>query len=161
MKSFEEILSIIRENCTHGEASADESMSPKGVRIHASDLQKVCHGIHKHPSLFFDMLSCISAIDNGPDAGTMEVVYNLYSIPFNHHVALKVVVPRDLPEADSVQDIWKTANWHEREAYDMFGIKFRGHPDLRRILLPADWEGYPLRKDYRHQEYYRGVKVEF
>ncbi|HET9487574.1 MAG TPA: NADH-quinone oxidoreductase subunit C, partial [Chryseosolibacter sp.] len=75
--------------------------------------------------------------------------------------SLKVTVSRDHAEVDSVEDVWKTANWHEREAYDLFGIKFRGHPDLRRILLPADWEGHPLRKDYKQQEYYRGVKLDY
>jgi len=74
---------------------------------------------------------------------------------------LKVVLPRENPEVDSVSQVWRTADWHEREAFDMFGIKFNGHPDLRRLLLPADWEGHPLRKDYKHQEYYRDVKVEY
>lgn len=161
MKSLEEIVAIVREACQHGEVSADETMTPKGVRIHPDDLRAVCIRLHEDPAVFFDMLSCLTAIDNGPEAKTFEVVYNLYSIPFNHHLALKVVFPRDQPEVDTVQDIWKTANWHEREAWDMFGIRFRGHPDLRRILLPADWEGFPLRKDYKQQEYYRGIKVSF
>ena len=74
---------------------------------------------------------------------------------------LKVVLDREKPEVDSVVDFWRTAEWHEREAFDLIGVKFLGHPDLRRILLPADWEGHPLRKDYQHQEYYRGIKVEY
>jgi NADH-quinone oxidoreductase subunit C len=107
------------------------------------------------------MLSCLTVVDNGPESGTIEVIYNLYSIPFNHHLTLKVAVNRELPEVDSVEDIWKTANWHEREGYDMFGVTFKGHPDLRRILMPGDWEGFPLRKDYKHQEYYRDIKIEY
>jgi NADH-quinone oxidoreductase subunit C len=161
MQSFDQLYLFVKESCTNGEPVADKAMTPKGVKIHQGDLRKVCASVHQHESVFFDMLSCISVVDNGPEAGTLELIYNLYSIPFNHHLALKVMVPRDQAEVDSVQDIWKTANWHEREAYDMFGIKFRGHPDLRRILLPADWTGHPLRKDYKHQEYYRGVKVEY
>lgn len=152
---------FVKEICTNGEPVADSAITPGGVKIHPGDLKKVCANLHGHQSFLFDMLSCISAVDNGPEAGTLELIYNLYSIPFNHHLALKVMVPRDQAEVDSVQDIWKTANWHEREAYDMFGVKFSGHPDLRRILLPADWVGHPLRKDYKQQEYYRGVKVEY
>ena len=161
MRSFEELFLLVKEACAHGEPLTDRAMTPTGIKIHAGDLKDVCIRLHEHPSGFFDMLSCISVIDNGPEAGTLELVYNLYSIPFNHHLALKLIVPRDQPEVDSIQHVWKTANWHEREAYDMFGVKFIGHPDLRRILLPADWEGHPLRKDYKQQEYYRGVKVKY
>jgi len=161
MEVFESLLTIVKQGCAHGDAVTDETMVPRGVKIHASDLKNVCINLHQNPAAFFDMLSCITAVDNGVDAGTLEIIYNLYSIPFHHHLALKVIVPRDGGEVDSVQDIWKTANWHEREAYDLFGIIFRGHPYLRRILLPADWEGHPLRKDYKQQEYYRGIKLEY
>lgn len=161
MKSFEEILTIIQKACSTGEAVPDAAMTPGGVKIHPSDLRAVCLHLYQDPSVFFDMLSCVTAVDNGPASGTMDVIYHLYSIPFNHQVALKITVPRDHAELDSVEDIWKTANWHEREAWDMMGIRFKGHPDLRRILLPADWEGHPLRKDYKQQEYYRGIRVEY
>ena len=160
MASFEELVEIVRENCSHSEVVADEKITPKGVKIHPSDLKKVCESLHQHTTSFFDMLSCITVVDNGPDAGTLEVIYNLYSIPYNHHLSLKIIVARDHAEIDSVEDVWKTANWHEREAYDMYGVKFKNHPDLRRILLPADWDGHPLRKDYKQQEYYRGVKLD-
>ena len=161
MQPFEQLLQLVKDNCSHGEVIVEEAMTPKGVRIDAADLRSVCESLYGHTSVFFDMLSCITAVDNGPDIGTMDVLYNLYSIPFNHSLALKVVVKRDNPSVDTVSDIWRTASWHEREAFDLMGITFNGHPDLRRILLPADWEGYPLRKDYKHQEYYRGVKVEY
>lgn len=160
VKSFEELGSIVRAYCTHGEVVVDETMTPKGLRIHSGDLRNVCRNLHQNPLTFFDMLSCLTIADSGPDAGSMDAIYNLYSIPFNHHLALKVTFPRDQAELDTVEDIWKTANWHEREAYDMFGVKFKGHPDLRRILMPADWDEHPLRKDYKQQEYYRGVKVD-
>jgi NADH-quinone oxidoreductase subunit C len=92
------------------------------------------------------------------------VVYNLASIPYKKQLTLKVVKyhdrsREDLPSFPSVSTVWRTAEWHEREAYDLLGINFENHPDLRRILLPDDWEGYPLRKDYKAQEYYRGIKV--
>ncbi|MEX2231008.1 MAG: NADH-quinone oxidoreductase subunit C [Cyclobacteriaceae bacterium] len=161
MAIFEELFLVVGGSCAHGGAVADETMIPKGVKIQPADLKSVCMSLHQNPSVFFDMLSCITVVDNGPETGTMEIVYNLYSIPFDHHLALKVIVPRDSAELDSVESIWKTANWHEREAFDMFGIKFKGHPDLRRILMPGDWDGHPLRKDYKQQEYYRGVKLDY
>ena len=161
MRTFDQLLSIVQASCRHAGVVADETISPKGIRIDALDLRQVCQILFDNPDTYFDSLSCITAVDNGPEAGTLEVIYTLYSIPFNHHLSLKVTLQRGDAEIDSIQDIWKTANWHEREAWDMFGVKFRGHPDLRRILLPGDWVGHPLRKDYKQQEYYRGVKVEF
>jgi NADH-quinone oxidoreductase subunit C len=161
MLRFDQILSIVKGSCKSGEPIADENSSPKIITISPTDLKEVCAVLLKNSETFFDMLSCITAIDNGVQAGTIDIIYNLYSIPFNHQVAIKIVVPRDGSEVDSIVEIWKTANWHEREAFDMFGIKFKGHPDLRRILMPADWDGYPLRKDYKQQEYYRDIKVEY
>ncbi|MBL6447129.1 NADH-quinone oxidoreductase subunit C [Fulvivirga sp. 29W222] len=139
----------------------DENASPKAVVVGVADIHRVCMELHTNEQTYFDMLSCLTGLDNGPDAGTMEVVYNLYSVPFEMGLMIKVKLDRNKPEINTVSDIWKTADWHEREAYDMFGIKFENHPDLRRILLPADWEGYPMQKDYQHQEYYRGIKVEY
>ena len=131
------------------------------IKVSSEALMNVCHDLHQNPTTYFDMLSCITGIDNGPETGTMEVVYNLYSIPFNRSMMLKVIVPRGEAEIESVTSIWKAANWLEREVYDMFGIMFKNHPDLRRILMPADWEGYPLRKDYKHQELYRDIQVKY
>lgn len=161
MLTFDELLAFVQKHCSHGEAMADVNATPKAVKLPAADLLKVCSVLHQNPSTYFDSLSCLTGIDNGPEASTMEVAYNLYSIPFGHHLMLKVVVPREKPEVDSVTGIWKAANWHEREMFDMFGIVVKGHPDLRRILMPADWEGHPLRKDYKQQEYYRNIKVEY
>lgn len=160
MLQFDDLLKVISE-VTGSEHRVDENASPKIVILQKEHLASVCRHLLEDPRTYFDMLSCVTALDNGPQAATMEVVYNLYSIPFNHHLGLKVILPRENPEVDTVSSIWKTADWHEREAYDLLGIKFTGHPDLRRILLPADWEGFPLRKDYRHQEYYRSIKVEY
>lgn len=159
MPDFQQILNIVKG--ISAEAAPDEKSSPKAVVVPAADLLKVCHELNQNPELYFDMLSCLTGIDNGPQANTMEVVYNVYSIPFNMSLAVKVILPRKNPAVDSVMSIWRTADWHEREAFDMFGITFNNHPDLRRILLPADWEGYPLRKDYAQQQYYRNIKVEY
>jgi NADH-quinone oxidoreductase subunit C len=161
MLPFDQILALVKSACAQSEVIVDEVSTPKIITVVASDLVSVCQKLKTDSSTFFDMLSCVTAIDNGPQASTMDVVYNLYSIPFNHHVALKVVLPRDHAEVNTVSEVWQTANWHEREAYDMFGIKFTNHPDLRRILMPGDWEGFPLRKDYKQQEYYRDIKVAY
>lgn len=137
----------------------DENATPHALFIDVEKIQDVCRFLTESDRTYFDMLSCITAVDNGPEVNTMEVVYNLYSITLEHSLMLKVVLDRGNPEVDSVTTIWKGANWHEREAYDLFGVKFKGHPDLRRILMPADWEGHPMRKDYVEPERYRGMKT--
>lgn len=136
------------------------------ITISNERLLEVCQFLHVQPKLYFDFLASITGIDNGPTVGTVEVIYHLTSIPYEHNFVLKVEVPRNqegepLPKVYSLTPIWKTADWHERETYDLVGIDFIGHPDLRRILLPADWEGYPLRKDYQEQEIYHGIKVKY
>jgi NADH-quinone oxidoreductase subunit C len=161
MISFEEILNIVKNIGLTTEPVADITSTPKAIKLNPDDLPTVCRELHQNTSLYFDMLSCVTAIDNGVEAGTMELAYNLYSIPFNLHIMLKVTLPREKPEVESVASIWRTADWHEREAFDMYGIVFKNHPDLRRILMPADWEGFPLRKDYKQQAYYRNIKVEY
>lgn len=157
---FEKIMAIVSDVARQLTPATDENATPKAIKIHAGDLHAVCQALYENPETYFDMLSCITGIDNGPENGTIEVAYNLYSIPYDIHLMLKVSLPRDAAEIDTVTSIWKTANWHERELFDMFGVTVRNHPDLRRILLPADWEGHPLRKDYKHQEYYKNIKVE-
>jgi NADH-quinone oxidoreductase subunit C len=134
------------------------------LTIEAERLVEICQFLRNDERAFFDLLACVTAIDNGPETGTMEVVYNLTSIPYEHNLMLKLVVPRDsggnrLPSVPSLSSIWRTADWHEREAYDLMGISFTGHPDLRRILLPTDWNGHPLRRDYQEDEQYHGIKT--
>jgi NADH-quinone oxidoreductase subunit C len=130
-------------------------------------LAEVCLELHDNELTYFDFLSSVTGIDNGPEAGTMEVVYNLYSIPYDHHLMLKVIVPRNttadvpIPAVPTVSHIWRTADWQEREIFDLVGILFTDHPDMRRILCSADWEGHPLRKDYKLQDYYHGIKVPY
>ncbi|WP_286756457.1 NADH-quinone oxidoreductase subunit C [Roseivirga sp. UBA838] len=157
-----EEIKILLEKSFPGKAfELIENATPQGLAVSAEDLVEVMDFLHTHNQLYFDMLSCITGLDNGPETGTMEVIYNLYSIPNNIHLMVKVVLNRYKPTIDSLVDLWKTADWQEREVFDMFGIHFNNHPDLRRILMPADWEGYPLRKDYKEQTYYRGMKVEY
>lgn len=159
MPDFAQLVDIVKR--ISPDVTTDEKSSPKAIIVPAQDIIKVCTELQRNPETYFDMLSCLTGIDTGAEANTMEVIYNLHSIPFNLHLMLKVSLPRENPVVDSVSSIWRTAEWHEREAFDMFGIQFTNHPDLRRILLPADWKGYPLRKDYHHEEYYRNIKIEY
>jgi NADH-quinone oxidoreductase subunit C len=117
-----------------------------------------------------DLLSCVDYREfKGEEyQGQLGVVYHLSSLGESegkwktiHGCALRAYVPIDNPHIPSVADVWRTADWHEREGYDMLGIIFDGHPDFRRILLPDDWEGYPLRKDYKVPDYYNGMKVPY
>jgi NADH-quinone oxidoreductase subunit C len=96
----------------------------------------------------FLRLSAVTAVDWHPAEPRFEVVYHLHSIERNERVRVKCRLSGDNPEIDSVYSVWRAADWYEREVFDMFGIGFRNHPNLQRILMPVDWEGHPLRKDY-------------
>lgn len=110
--------------------------------------------------LKFNYMACLSGVDYND--GRLGVVYNLESLGVhNHRLAVKVLCTKEDSTIPSVAEVWLTADWHEREAYDMYGIVFEGHPDHRRILCPDDWVGYPLRKDYQVQETYHGIKVPY
>lgn len=135
----------------------DEFTEPYIV-IDAKDIVDVCLFLRDEDDMKFDYPVNLSGMDYKKQLG---VVYHLYSIDLKHRIALKVLVDKEKPEVESVEKVWKSMNWHEREAYDMYGIIFTDHPDLRRILNPYDWEGYPLRKDYKEPEYYHGIKVPY
>ncbi len=109
--------------------------------------------------LAFDSLMCLSGVDNGDN--TLGVVYHLHSMTKKNKVTLKVKVPKENPKVRSVEKVWRTADWHEREAFDLVGLVFEGHSDLRRILCPYDWVGHPLQKDYKQPEFYNGMKVPY
>lgn len=141
------------------EAEWEEELSR--LTLPAEQILPVCEFLWKNPATYFDSLSCLTAIDQGPEAGKMEVIYTLYSIPNHLTLHLRVILDRTSPTISSVSSIWRTADWHEREAFDLLGIQFSGHPDLRRILLPEDWEGHPLRKDYVEQSKYHGIQVKY
>jgi NADH-quinone oxidoreductase subunit C len=110
--------------------------------------------------LAFDNLMNLSAVDYPKETPPrIEVVYHLFSYSLRHTIVLKVHLAREQPAVSTVEGVWAAANWHEREAFDLFGITFSGHSDLRRILLPDDWQGHPLRKDWVDPDLYNGMHV--
>ncbi len=141
-----------------GAAISDARPEDKHPRIHVGPEQwrSIARFMRDDPALLFDWLGCISAVDYVAD-NQLCAVYELYSTTHRHWFSVKVWVDRDHPTIPSVMDLWPAADWHEREAYDLMGISFEGHSDLRRILLPEDWVGYPLRKDYQFPRQYHGI----
>jgi len=115
--------------------------------VEAARLLETCTVLRDDPALDFAMLSFVAGVDWLPREPRFEVVYNLLSLTHRTRLMLKVPVSAEQPSVPSVARLWPTANWHERETFDFYGIRFEGHPDLTRILLPEDWEGWPLRKD--------------
>jgi NADH-quinone oxidoreductase subunit C len=145
------------------------------VVVDPADLLEVCRFLKEDPRLRFDLLNCISGVDyleidpkKAPKAGFdphLEVVYHLSSFAHRHRIVLKLILPRwkddkpnELPEVPSVTSLWRAADWHEREVYDLSGVWFTGHPELIRILLSEDWVGHPLRKDYEFSLEYHGIR---
>jgi NADH-quinone oxidoreductase subunit C len=119
------------------------------VTVRRERIVEILRFLHDAPELSFDYLEDLCGVDYlGKKEPRFEVVYHLYSMEHRKRIRIKAEVPEDDCTIDSVVNIWEGADWHERECFDMFGIVFKGHPDLRRILMPEDWEGYPLRKDY-------------
>ncbi|WP_353718176.1 NADH-quinone oxidoreductase subunit C [Dyadobacter sp. 676] len=164
--TFQEIADIITNRFPEYTFGADTKNPQPILIVPTEGIAAVCRFLHEDERLYFDYLACITAIDNGAAADTMELIYNITSIPYGLNITLKTVFPRNtagnaLPSVPTVSHIWRTADWHEREAYDLMGILFENHPDLRRILLPEDWEGHPLRKDYDAQERYHGIYVRY
>jgi NADH-quinone oxidoreductase subunit C len=176
MKSTEAIFEILKTK--FGDAVSDLitgqpvesffSVSPK-------EIKNICFFLRDTEELLFDNLMNLSGVDddNGEKktnedgtfnivGGTLSVFYHLESTSLKQKVTLKVSVPREKPDLESVADVWRGADWHEREAFDLVGFNFLNHPDLRRILMPYDWEaGHPLRKDYKNPEFYQGMKVPY
>jgi len=111
-------------------------------------LRRIMEYLQTEPSLEFNFLSDISVVDRLPAEPRFELNYHLVSLPNRQRLRLRVWLSGADPTVDSLTPVYPTADWHEREIFDLFGVRFEGHPDLRRILLPDDWEGYPLRKDY-------------
>lgn len=127
------------------------------VEVPAEKILEVCRTLRDDAECRYDTLLCISAIDYAKDDPKLALIYHLLSVEKNQRGQIRTWVPRATPDIDTVESIWPAANWHERETYDLMGIVFRGHSDLRRILCPEDWVGFPLRKDYEFPQEYHGI----
>jgi len=147
-----QIAKMIEEKFTGQVLGTMSYADQVGVMLKKDLIKDICSYLRDEPSLKMDHLADLTAVDYsaypGDTGPRFEVVYNMISTVYRHRIRLKVRVPEDDPRVDSVSSVWNTANWHERETYDLMGVRFDGHPDLRRILLPEDWVGHPLRKEY-------------
>lgn len=123
------------------------------IVVDRSAIREACVLLKEDPACPFNFLSDITCVDWYPADPRFEVIYHLLSIPKKERVRLKVRLNNDSPVVESLTSVWPGANFFEREVFDLFGIRFSGHPYLRRILMPEDWEGYPLRKDYPVEGY--------
>jgi len=124
--------------------------------VKAERIVEVCRYLKSTPGLDFDYLEDETAVD-WPKRNVIEIVYLAISLKHRHIVKLKVEADRANPVVPSIEGVWKAANWLEREVYDLFGVTFTGHPDLRRVMLPDDWVGHPLRKDYQEAGGWHGI----
>ena len=136
----------------------NENLAEHQVEIKGEDWFDVATFMKNDPKLSFDQLECITGIDTGED-GPLQTHYNLHSMEYRHKIEVVISHDRKDPKVASIEQLWRIGDWFERETYDMFGIEYIGHRDLRRILCPDDWEGWPLRKDYEAQESFQGIVV--
>jgi NADH-quinone oxidoreductase subunit C len=159
---FSTLKSLLIETFGEGIIVQSQDNAPQpSITVAPERLVEVCQFLRDDPRLYFDFLACLTGIDNAPAQEAFEVVYHLDSLVHEHRIVLRTFTPRAAPTVPTLSHLWRTADWHEREAYDLLGIQFEGHPDLRRILLPQDWEGHPLRKDYEEQNTYHGIQVKY
>ena len=173
--SAQQVIEQLQEKFGQQVKPVESEVGDGWVEVGVDDLIAVCEYLRDDPKLRFDYLNCVSGVDYLESAARklakakfeshVEAVYHLSSIELKHRITLKVMLPRwkddkpgQLPEVPSLSGVWSTAEWHEREVFDLVGIRFVDHPDLRRILCPEDWQGHPLRKDYEMPTEYHGIR---
>ncbi len=161
MHNTQEVLEYLKANVANSNPLTEEGVAGDiPVVVDAASIKDVCFALRDSDELRMETLQLVSGVDFDKH---IEVCYMLCSFTKNKEVIIKVKLNKEtadsVPEIDSVCDVWKAANFLEREVYDMNGVKFNGHPDHRRILCPDDWEGYPLRRDYVVQETYQDMVV--
>ncbi|MBN2496631.1 MAG: NADH-quinone oxidoreductase subunit C [Deltaproteobacteria bacterium] len=145
------LLELVPESSWSDGAAGDPFAALPADGWHAA-----CLAVRDDPALGFDFLRSLSGVDRPAD-DRIEVVAHLFSYKHRHALVLKTHTGRDGGALPSIHDVWPAAEWYEREIFDLLGVRFEGHRDLRRLLMPEDWQGHPLRKDYREAEHYRGI----
>ncbi len=129
------------------------------ISVNPERIVDICLYLRDSAEMKFDYMSSLSGVQNKDNS--FAVVYHLYSVSLKHRVVIKTGLAEENPKLPTVERVWKCADWHEREAFDLLGIEFEGHHNMIRILNPYDWEGFPLRKDYQGQEEYHGVRIPY
>ena len=152
--TFDDIIKLIQLKAADITSIIEER---EAILVSPDNWNEVSMLLKNESDLDFNYLMCISSYDKG-DGKIYGVAYNLFSTTKNHYLEVRIEVDDGI-SIPSVVSLWQTANWHEREAYDMMGIQFEGHPNLKRILLSEDWEGHPLRKNFKEPDYYHGMPV--
>lgn len=155
MEKIEDIFNYLSERFEDLELVIAD-LGDSWITVPSSKIYETAKFLRDDPQLRFNTLMCLSGV-HYPKEDALGVTYHLHSTNSGNTLVLKVEVPIDKPVVPSIESIWKTANWHEREAWDLLGIRFEGHPNHRRILCPSDWEGHALRKDYKQQKTYRNI----
>lgn len=140
------VVTALRQESTSWLRHASIEFDELTIEVQPDRITHVCRLLRT--DLEFNRISTVTAVDHYPNQPRFEVVYHLHSIPRNSRVRVKTRVDGDQPSLESATSVWAGANWYEREVFDLFGITFRNHPDLTRIMMPEDWEGHPLRRDY-------------
>jgi len=176
MKTEEEIYSELKEAFPDAVQEFINVPFEPHITVSPLEIHNVCRYLYNTEGLEFTSLVVLSGVDdaNGEKTkdeagslkitgGTLSVYYHLFSMPLGHKLTLKVSTDRENPEVESVEPIWRAADWQEREVFDLLGIKFLNHPDLQRILMPYDWpeDSFPLRKDFQVPEFYNGMKIPY
>jgi|TARA_Y100000294_G_C8463198_1_gene299551 NADH-quinone oxidoreductase subunit C len=155
--TFDEIKSTVTEKFSDAVLDNPEGEN-KALYLNSNKWNEIASFLKSNENLSFDQLECLTGVDLGVEE-LLEVRYNLHSMKHRHKLEIRISADRENPKIPTVEQIWRMADWFERETYDMYGIVFDGHRDMTRILCPDDWDGFPLRKDYEVQETYHGIVV--